>query len=124
MKIAAAALLLTFITAATAGFITYNFLSSFTAKVKTAFPTQMVELVSKSMNSTCITVKLRNVAHTSIWVMKIYVNGKEVESAGGFSINPDAVKTIHLHGEYSKNVTYDVKIVLSLGSPLTFNVKY
>jgi len=118
------ALLLTFITAITAGFFVYQFMFSLTEKMKTAFPTKSLQLESVNINGTCITISVINFASINVRITEAYVNGKAYSLTDNISISPSNVGTINLHGNYVEGETYTVKIVSSLGSPLIFDAKY
>ena len=124
MKLAIGALLLTFATAITAGFFVYQFMFSFTEKMKTAFPTQSLQLESMDINSTCITIFVRNFASINVQITEVYVDGKAYSLTENIVISPSNVGAIHLHGSYVNGETYTVKIASSLGSPLILDVKY
>lgn len=118
------ALLLTFITAVTAGFFVYQFMFSLTDKMKTAFPTQAVQAKSVNINNTCITVSVRNFASVNIQITEAYINDKRYRLTENIVISPNTAGTIRLYGTYIKGEIYTVKITLSLGSPLILDVKY
>ncbi len=118
------ALLLTFITVVTAGFFVYQFMFSLTEKMKTAFPTQPLQLESAHINNTCITVCVRSFASVNVRVTEAYVNGKTCSLTRDIVISPGSIGVIHLYGTYVNGETYTVKITPSFGSPLVFNIKY
>ena len=124
MKLAVAALLLTFVTAVTAGFVVYHFMANLSEKMKSAFPAQTLELVSKSINNTCLTVYVRSFASVNVKVVEAYVNGEPCDLKESVVISSGEVGIIHLYHEYRKGETYTVRIVPSLGSSLIFSVKY
>lgn len=124
MKLAIGALLLTFTTAITAGFLVYQFMSSLTEKMKTVFPTQPLQLESVHINNTCITVYVRSFASVNVQITEAYVNGDAHGLTENTIISPGNVGIIHLHGTYLIGETYTVKITPSLGSSLVFNIKY
>ncbi len=117
------ALLLTFITAVTAGFFVYQFMSNLTEKMKTAFPTQPLQ-TEFNVNSTCITISVRNFASVNVQIIEAYINGEEYGLTEKTVISPGDLGTIHLHGTYVEGETYTIKITSSLGSPLILDVKY
>lgn len=124
MKAAVAALMLTFITAITAGFFVYQFIFSLTEKMKTAFPAQLLQLESVNFDNICLTVYVRSVASVNIQIMEAYVNGNACNLNENVIIPPGAVGVIHLYGTYRKGETYIVKIIPSVSSPLVFDTKY
>jgi len=124
LKIAMGALLLTFITAITAGFLVYQFMFSLSEKMKTAFPTQPLHLESTYINNTCIIVYVRSFASVNVQITEAYVNGEICKLTEKIVILPNTMGIIHLYGVYVNGEVYTVKIVPSLGSPLIFDVKY
>lgn len=124
MKLAVGALLLTFVTAVTAGFFVYQFTFTLTEKMKTAFPTQSLQLERVNVNNTCITVSVRNFALVEIQITGVYVNGKANSLTENIFVPPKGVGTIHLHGTYVEGESYTLKITSSLGFPLVSVVKY
>jgi len=119
-----ATLMLTFITAITAGFFVYHFMSSLMGKVKTAFSAQSLQLESVHINDTCLTVYVRSFASESIQIMEAYVNDEMCNLEENIIISSGTVGVVHLYGTYVNGETYIVKIVSSLGSSLGFNIKY
>ena len=117
------ALLLTFITAITAGFFVYQFMSSLTEQMKTAFPTQPLQ-TEFTVSSTCITISVRNFASVNVQIIEAYINGEEHGLTEKPVISPGDLGTIHLHGTYVKGETYAIRITSSLSSPLILDVKY
>lgn len=118
------ALLLTFITAVTAGFFVYQFMFSLTDKMKTAFPTQALQSESVNINGTCITVSVKNFASVNVQITEAYINDKKYRLTEKIVISPNTVGIIRLYGTYLKGEIYTVKITASLGSPLILDVKY
>jgi hypothetical protein len=118
-----AAMLLTFITAVTAGFFVYQFMFNLTEKMKTAFPTKPLQL-EFDVNCTCITIFARNFASVNVQILEAYVNGKEHNLTEKIIISPGDSGMIRLHGAYAKGEIYTVKITSSLGSALVRDVKY
>lgn len=116
--------MLTFITAITAGFFVYQFMSSLTEKVKTAFPAQSLQLESVHINNTCLAVYVRSFASVNIQIMEAYVNDKVCNLKENIVISPGNVGVVYLYGTYVNGETYTVKIISSLGFPLVFNLKY
>lgn len=124
MKLAMAALMLTFITAITAGFFVYQFMSGLTEEMKTAFPAQSLQLESVHINSTCLTAYVRSFASVNIQIMEAYVNDKTCNLKESIIISSGTVGVVRLYGTYVNGETYTVKIIPSLGSSLVFNLKY
>jgi len=124
LKLAMGALLLTFVTAITAGFLVYQFMFSLTERMKTTFPTQPLQLESIHINNTCITVNIRSSASVNVQITEAYVNGKACSLTETIVISPSSVGIISLYGTYVNGETYTVKITPSLGSPMVFNIKY
>jgi len=124
LKLAMGALMLTFITAITAGFFIYQFMSDLTEKMKTAFPTQGLQVLPVSLNNTCITVSVENSASVNVLIIEVYVNGEKHNLAENNIIPPNDIVRIHLYGTYIKGETYTLKITPSLGSPLILDIKY
>jgi hypothetical protein len=124
LKLAVGALLLTFVTAVTAGFFVYQFMFTLTEKMKTAFPPQSPQLELVNINSTCITISVRNFASANIQITGVYINGKANSLTENIFVPPNGVGRIHLHGIYVKGENYTLEITSSLGSPPPYNVKY
>jgi hypothetical protein len=124
LKLAVGALLLTFVTAVTAGFFVYQFMFNLTEKMKTAFPTQSLQLEHVNINSTYITISVRNFASANVQITGVYINGKVYSLTEDVFVSSNGVGTIHLHGTYVKGETYTLKITSSLGSPLLYDEKY
>jgi hypothetical protein len=124
LKLAVGALLLTFVTAVTAGFFVYQFMFNLTEKMKTAFPTQSLQLERVNINSTCITISVRNFASVDVQITGVYVNGKVCSLTENVFVPPNGVGTVHLHGTYVEGETCTLKITSSLGSQLVSVVKY
>ena len=118
------ALLLTFLTAITAGFFVYQFMFNLTEKMKTAFPTQPLQVESTDINSTCITICVRNFASVNVQITEVYVNDKAYSLPENIVISPSNVRVIRLYGTYVNSETYTVKINPSLGSSIAVDVKY
>ncbi|MCK4425078.1 hypothetical protein KAU93_05275 [Candidatus Bathyarchaeota archaeon] len=123
MKLAMGALLLTFITAITAGFFVYQFMFNLTDKMKAAFPTQSLQLGSVGINSTCITASVRNFASVNVQIVEAYVDDVRYGLEESIVVSPSGVGTVNLYGAYVEGETYTVRIIPSLGSPLVFDVK-
>lgn len=94
-------------TAVTAGFVVYHFMSNLTERMKTAFPTQPLQLEAAYANETCITLYVRSFASVNVRIIEAYVDSKPCDLTGSIDIWPDAIGVVHLYG-----------------FPLTFNVKY
>ncbi len=124
MKLAIGALLLTFVTAITAGFLVYQFMFSLTERMKTTFSTQPLQLESIHINNTCITVYIRSSASVNVQITEAYVNSKAYSLTETIVISPGSMGIISLYGTYVDGETYDVKITPSLGSSMIFNIKY
>jgi len=124
LKLAVGALLLTFVTAVTAGFFVYQFMFSLTEKMKTAFPTQPLQLEHVNINSTCMTIYVRNLASAKVQITGVYIDGKANTLTEDVFVSSNGVGTIHLHGTYVEGETYALKITSSSGSPLLYDVKY
>jgi hypothetical protein len=124
LKAAVAALMLTFITAITAGFFVYNFISNLTESMKTAFPIQPLRRESAYINNTCLTIYIRNYASVNIQIMEAYVNGNTCDLTENVIISPGTNGILHLYGAYRKGGTYNVEITPSIGSALLFNINY
>jgi hypothetical protein len=124
LRLAVGALVLTFVTAVTAGFFVYQFMFNLSEKMKAAFPTQSLQLEGVNINSTCVTISARNFASVNVEITGVYINGKAYSLTENIVISPDDVGTIHLHGTFVEGETYTVKITSSLGSPLVSDVKY
>ena len=123
MKPAIGVLLLSFMTTITAGFVVYQFASSFTERIKTAFPTSL-QLESVQINNTCMTVYVRSLASINIQITEAYVDDDPYDLTEDIVISPGSVGIIHLYGAYSVGEAYTVKIIPSLGSPIILNKKY
>ena len=124
MKPAIGVLLLSFITTITAGFVVYQFASSFTERMKTVFPAQSLQLESVYINNTCMTVYVRSLASVDIQITEAYVDDDPHDLRENVIISPGSVGIIHLYGAYSVGEAYSVKIIPSLGSPIVLNKKY
>jgi len=124
LKAAVAVLLLTFITAIIAGFFVYDFMSSLNEKMKTVFPVQPLQCESAYIDKNCLTVYVRSSASVNIQIIEAYVNGNACKIDESIIIPPGDVGLVQLYGAYIKGQTYTVKIVPSIGSFLTFDIKY
>ena len=124
MKLGVGALLLTFVTAVTAGFFVYQFMFGLTEKMKTAFPTQSLQLEDVDINSTCMTLSVRNAASVKVQITGVYIDSKANSLTENISVSPNGVAMFHLHGTYVEGENYTLKITSSLGSPLVSVVKY
>jgi len=116
--------MLTFIAAITAGFVVYNFMFSLSERMKVAFPVGSLQLESTFINSTCLTVYVRNFASVNIRIVEAYINDNLHSLKESVIVLPSTVGVIHLYSSYRSGETYSVKIIPSLGSPLIFNIKY
>jgi len=92
--------------------------------MKTAFPTQSLQLERVNINSTCITLSDRNFSSVNVQITGVYINGKANSLTENVFVSSNGVGTIHLHGTYVEGETYTLKITSSLGSPLLYDVKY
>jgi len=110
-------------TTITAGFVVYQFASSFTERIKTAFPTSL-QLESVHINNTCMTVYVRSLASINIQITEAYVDDNLYDLTENVIISPGSMGIIHLYGAYSAGESYTVKIIPSLGSPIILNKKY
>lgn len=90
MKLAVGALLLTFVTAVTAGFFVYQFMFTLTEKMKTAFPTQSLQLEHLNINGTCITISARNFASVDVQITGVYINDKVYSLTENVFVPPTA----------------------------------
>jgi len=124
LKLGVGALLLTFVTAVTAGFFVYQFMFGLTEKMKTAFPTQSLQLEDVDINSTCMTLSVRNAASVKVQITGVYIDSKANSLTENVFISSNGVGTIHLHGTYVEGETYALRITSTLGSPFQDNVKY
>jgi P pilus assembly chaperone PapD len=124
LKLAVGALLLTFVTAVTAGFFVYQFMFTLTEKMKTAFPPQSLQLDPVNINNTCMTLSVRNFASVNVQITGVYINGKANSLTESVFVSPNSVRTIHLHGTYVEGETYTLKITSSLGPPIDSAVRY
>jgi hypothetical protein len=124
LKLAVGALLLTFVTAVTAGFFVYQFMFTLTEKMKTAFPPQSLQLESVNINSTCITISVRNFASVDVQITGVYINSKAYGLTENVFVTSNGVGTIHLPGTYVEDETYTLEITSSLGSRLRYDIKY
>ena len=124
MKPAVGVLLLSFISTITAGFVVYQFASSFTERMKTVFPVQSSQLESVYINNTCMTIYFRSLASVDIQITEAYIDDNPYGLTEKIMISPGSVGIIHLYGAYSVGEAYTVKIIPSLGLPIILNKKY
>lgn len=124
MKLAISALLLTFVTAITAGYFVYQFSTSMTEQMKTAFPSQPLQLETATINNTCLTFWVRSYASVDVQILEVYINGSRYTLGGNVVVSPGTIGTVYLPGSYIEKEAYTVKVVPSFGLPLTFTKNY
>ena len=124
MKLAVAALLLTFTTVITAGFVFSQFAFNVTERMKTTFPAQSLQLESYEINRTCITMRIANLASASVRITAVYINEEMYNLQETIVVSPSEVAAVYLYGVYVVGKTYFVKVFPGLGLPLVFSAEY
>jgi len=92
--------------------------------MKTAFPSQPLQLETVAVNSTCLTFWVRTYASVGVQITEVYVNGKKYDLTENIVVAPGTIGTVYVWGSYVKGETYNVNVVPSFGSPLVFAKKY
>ena len=128
MRTTVSVLLLTFITAVTAGFLVYPWMMDLMNKMKTTFPGRFLEAQLIAINETCITVSLRNSGQSNLEVTSIYVNGKPVFMET-VQIMPNSSKIVYLSGTYEKGTVYRIMInyrvhMATFQNPPTYSMEF
>lgn len=124
MRTTISVLLLTFITAVTAGFLVYPHIMGLIDRMKNAFPAQPLTLEAVSINETCITLTVRNSGTLNLRIIRICVNDKIYGLAETIVISSGSIKTLQLTGNYVKGNIYKVKLECYPSYFVTFNVPY
>lgn len=124
MRLAVGAMILTFATAITAGFLVYQFTSNLSEKMKTAIPPELLRLESAQFEDTCLTVYARNLAAVNIGITEALANGTVCSLGESVAIPVGVIGVVKMYGTFLKGETYSVEIVPSVGVSLVFNIKY
>jgi len=108
------------------GSIYYSYTTAYVGSMKTAFQTQMEQLLidAVDINSTHIIASVKNNGVMDAQVTDAQVDGMANILLQGVMIAGQSIGTTYLIGMYAKGVSYVVSMVFSLGTSLTFSVMY
>jgi len=110
MRTAISALLLTFITAISAGFIIYPWVMGIIGRIQSSVPSSILRIESYSMNNSCLTITISNGGGEKMTITDIYSNNVQILQ-DKVQIDAYSSKTIRLHGEFEKGKIYKIKIL-------------
>ncbi len=120
-----ASLLLVIVTVA-AGLLFYNTVMGSVTSMTDNLNTQMSLLLLEGIkiNTTCITVFLRNTAQFSVDIVNAYVNNEIAILNQALKLAASALGTAYITGTFTVGSTYSVKLATIFGVATTFDVKY
>lgn len=128
MRVAVSAMLLTFLTAISAGALLYTYVTgligNIIANIPNVPPEQLV-LNSVYVNDTCITATVKNTGNAEVLTITYaYVDEVPYTLTPSVQVPPSSTATIHITGAYTRGNTYTIKLVCTNGYTIIFNVTY
>jgi len=128
MRVAVSAMLLTFLTAITAGALLYTYVTGLIGNVITSIPnvpTEQLVLNSVYINNTCITATVKNTGSAeALLINYVYVNDVPYTLTPSMQVPPGSTATIRMTGTHTRGNTYNIKLVCTNGYTITFDVTY
>jgi hypothetical protein len=122
------AVLLLIVLAIAAGTIIYAYLMGYLGGLGTGTtPGEMSLDTAKVVNATHARAYVRNNGKGTLNVNSAYVDGSSVSISGGSSLAEGSVATIYVYSSpaiYTMGNTYEIKLVASDNTQLSFRVKY
>ncbi|UCE15560.1 MAG: hypothetical protein JSV12_06715 [Candidatus Bathyarchaeota archaeon] len=128
MRVAVSAMLLTFLTAISAGALLYAYVTGIVGDVIANIPNvssgQLV-LNSVSVNDVSITANVKNIGSKEVLIVNyVYVNEVPSVLTPSVQVLPGSTAIIRITGTYTSGNTYNVKLVCTNGYTVTFDVTY
>lgn len=121
-------MLLTFLTAVSAGALLYTYVTGLIGTVITNIPNvpqEQLVLNSVYINNTCITATVKNTGNTdTLTITYAYVDEVPYTLTPSVQVPPDSTATVHITRTYTRGNTYAIKLVCTNGYTITFNVTY
>lgn len=128
MRVAVSAMLLTFLTAISAGALLYTYVTGLIGTIITNVPNvppEQLVLNSVYINNTCITATVENTDSTdALTITYAYVDEVPYTLTPSVQVSPGSTATVHITGTYTRGNTYTVKLVCTNGYTITFSVTY
>ena len=128
MRVAVSAMLLTFLTAISAGVLLYTYVTGLVGSIITNIPNvppEQLVLNSVYINNTCITATVKNTGSAdTLTITYAYVDGVPYTLTPSVQVPPSSTATVHITGTYTRGNTYTIKLVCTNGYTITFNVTY
>lgn len=121
-------MLLTFLTAMSAGAILYTYVTGLIGNLITNIPNvppEQLALNSVYINNTCITATVKNTGTAdALTINYAYIDGVPHTLTPSVQVPPDSTATVHITRTYTRGNTYAIKLVCTNGYTITFNVTY
>jgi len=121
-------MLLTFLTAITAGALLYTYVTGLIGSVITNIPnvpSEQLVLNSVYINNTCITATVKNTGSAeALTINYVYVNEVPYALTPSVQVLSSSTATIRITGTYTRGNTYTIKLVCTNGYTVTFDITY
>jgi len=119
------ALLLVIVTLVS-GFFFYDYVMAHVGTMKQDFQEQMelLFLKSVSVNDTHIIPFIGNKGIWAINIVSAYVNSQVARLLQSIEIGKDSIEPVYILGEFTRGLTYTVRLMTNFGDPLDFDVTY
>jgi len=121
-------MLLTFLTAVTAGALLYTYVTGLIGTIITNIPnvqTEQLVLDSAYINGTCITATVKNAGNAAVLTINyVYINNVPYTLTPSVQVLPSSTATVYITGAYTRGNTYNVRLVCTNGYTISFDVAY
>jgi len=121
-------MLLTFLTAVTAGALLYTYVMGLIGTVITNIPnvsTEQLVLDSVHINNTCITATVKNTGNAEVLTINYaYINNVPYTLSPSVQVLPGSTATVYITGTYTRGNTYNIRLVCTSGYTISFDVAY
>jgi len=121
-------MLLTFLTAVTAGALLYTYVTGLIGTIITNIPnvsTEQLVLNSVQINNTCITATVKNADKAAVLTINYaYINNVPHTLTPNVQVLPSSTATVHIIGTYTRGNTYNIRLVCTNGYTMSFDVAY
>jgi len=128
MRVAVSAMLLTFLTAISAGALLYTYVTGLIGNIIANIPNvppEQLTLNSVYINNTCITATVKNNGKAdTLTIAYAYVNNVPYTLTPSVQVRPSSTATIRITGTYTRGNTYTIKLVCTNGHTITFEATY
>jgi len=121
-------MLLTFLTAVTAGALLYTYVTGLIGTIITNIPnvqTEQLVLDSAYINDTCIAATVKNAGNAAVLTINyVYINNVPYTLTPSVQVLPSSTATVYIAGAYTRGNTYNIRLVCTNGYTISFDVAY